>query len=32
MTNWIIGHTDRFACAVSQRSIANWITDEGASD
>lgn len=32
MTNWIIGHTDRFACAVSQRSIANWITDEGTSD
>lgn len=32
MTNWIIGHTDRFACAVSQRSISNWITDEGASD
>ena len=25
MTNWIIGHTDRFAAAVSQRSIANWI-------
>jgi len=26
MTNWIIGHTDRFAAAVSQRSIANWFT------
>jgi dipeptidyl aminopeptidase/acylaminoacyl peptidase len=25
MTNWIIGHTDRFRAAVSQRSIANWI-------
>lgn len=24
MTNWIIGHTDRFKAAVSQRSIANW--------
>jgi len=24
MTNWIIGHTDRFRAAVSQRSIANW--------
>ena len=24
MTNWIIGHTDRFAAAASQRSIANW--------
>lgn len=32
MTNWIIGHTDRFAAAVSQRSISNWVTDEGASD
>ena len=32
MTNWIIGHTDRFAAAASQRSISNWITDEGASD
>jgi len=25
MTNWVIGHTDRFRAAVSQRSIANWI-------
>ena len=25
MANWIIGHTDRFRAAVSQRSIANWI-------
>ena len=32
MTNWIIGHTDRFAAAVSQRSISNWISDEGTSD
>ncbi len=24
MTNWIIGHSDRFAAACSQRSIANW--------
>ncbi|MBQ6334657.1 MAG: S9 family peptidase [Erysipelotrichaceae bacterium] len=24
MTNWIIGHTDRFCCTASQRSIANW--------
>jgi dipeptidyl aminopeptidase/acylaminoacyl peptidase len=24
MTNWVIGHTDRFAAAVSQRSIADW--------
>ena len=26
MTNWIIGHTDRFKAAVSQRSISNWIS------
>lgn len=31
MTNWIIGHTDRFAAAASQRSIANWISDYGTS-
>lgn len=24
LTNWAIGHTDRFAAAVSQRSIADW--------
>jgi dipeptidyl aminopeptidase/acylaminoacyl peptidase len=24
MTNWIIGHTDRFKAAASQRSISNW--------
>ena len=32
MTNWIIGHTDRFCCAASQRSIANWLSFHGASD
>ena len=32
MTNWIIGHTDRFCCAVSQRSIANWLGFCGMSD
>ena len=26
MTNWIIGQTGRFKAAVSQRSIANWIS------
>ncbi len=25
MTNWIIGHTDRFCAVASQRSISNWI-------
>jgi dipeptidyl aminopeptidase/acylaminoacyl peptidase len=24
LTNWVIGHTDRFQAAVSQRSIADW--------
>ena len=32
MTNWIIGHTDRFRCAVSQRSISNWISKFGTTD
>ena len=32
MTNWIITHTDRFAAAASQRSIANWISFENTSD
>lgn len=32
MTNWIIGHTDRFAVAVSQRSIANWTSFTYTSD
>ncbi|MBU5419799.1 S9 family peptidase [Acetanaerobacterium sp. MSJ-12] len=26
MTNWIIGHTDRFRAAASQRSISNWLS------
>ena len=32
MTNWVIGHTNRFAAAVSQRGIANWINFEHTSD
>ena len=32
MTNWIIGHTNRFQAAVSQRSIANWISFYNTSD
>jgi len=32
MTNWIIGHTDRFCCAASQRSISNMISFYGVSD
>jgi len=32
MTNWIIGHTSRFAAAVSVVSISNWISYHGCSD
>ena len=32
MTNWIVGHTDRFAAAVTQRSITNQISFFGTSD
>ena len=32
MTNWIIGHTDRFAAAASQRSTANNITESATKD
>lgn len=32
MTNWIIGHTDRFRAAVSQRGISNWVSFETLSD
>lgn len=32
LTNWIIGHTDRFRCAVSQRSIASFLSMFGTSD
>lgn len=32
MTNWIIGHTDRFDAAVSCRSISNWISKFNSTD
>lgn len=32
MTNWIIGHTDRFAAASSQCSVVNWVSMYGVSD
>lgn len=32
MTNWIIGHTDRFAAAVSNNSISNFVSFYGVSD
>jgi dipeptidyl aminopeptidase/acylaminoacyl peptidase len=32
MTNWIVGQTDRFKAAATQRSISNWISFFGVSD
>ncbi|WP_251549264.1 alpha/beta hydrolase family protein [Neobacillus muris] len=32
MTNWIVGQTNRFKAAVTQRSISNWISFYGVSD
>ena len=32
MTNWLVGHTDEFKSAVTQRSISNWLSFYGTSD
>lgn len=32
MTNWLVGVTDEFASAVTQRSISNWSSMWGTSD
>ncbi len=32
MTNWLVGHTNEFRSAVTQRSICNWLSFYGASD
>ncbi len=32
LTNWIIGHTDRFKAAVTQRCVANFYSFFGTSD
>ena len=32
MTNWIIGHTDRFKAAASMVSISNWLSMYGTTD
>lgn len=32
MTNWLIGHTDRFRAAVTQRSISNMVSMYGTDD
>jgi dipeptidyl aminopeptidase/acylaminoacyl peptidase len=32
LTNWIVGHTDRFKAAVTLRSLSNFISDDGTRD
>jgi dipeptidyl aminopeptidase/acylaminoacyl peptidase len=32
MTSWIIGHTDRFQTAISERSVNNIVAEGGSSD
>lgn len=32
MTNWIVGHTDYFKAAVTQRSISNWFSKYNITD
>jgi dipeptidyl aminopeptidase/acylaminoacyl peptidase len=32
MTNWIVGHTNRFKAAVTQRSVVNLVSFFGSSD
>jgi dipeptidyl aminopeptidase/acylaminoacyl peptidase len=32
MTNWAVGHTDRFRAAVTDRSVSSWWTFWGTSD
>ncbi|NQT07604.1 S9 family peptidase [Candidatus Bathyarchaeota archaeon] len=32
MTNWTVGHTDRFKAAVTMRSVCNWYSQVGTSD
>ncbi|MDB4874886.1 MAG: peptidase prolyl oligopeptidase active site domain protein [Gemmatimonadetes bacterium] len=32
MTNWIVGHTNRFKAAVTLRSISNFISDDATRD
>lgn len=32
MTTWAVGHTKRFAAAVAQRAVTNWISLFGISD
>jgi dipeptidyl aminopeptidase/acylaminoacyl peptidase len=32
MTSWVIGHTDRFACAISERAVNDMASEDGTAD
>ncbi|MDP9242156.1 MAG: S9 family peptidase, partial [Actinomycetota bacterium] len=32
LTSWIVGHTDRFTAAISERAVNNWVSQWGSSD
>jgi dipeptidyl aminopeptidase/acylaminoacyl peptidase len=32
MTSWIVGHTDRFRCAISERAVNDMASEDGSSD
>ncbi|MEP6759311.1 MAG: S9 family peptidase [Actinomycetota bacterium] len=32
MTSWIVGHTDRFRCAISERAVNEMVSEDGSSD
>jgi dipeptidyl aminopeptidase/acylaminoacyl peptidase len=32
MTSWLVGHTDRFRCAISERSVNEMASEDGTSD
>ena len=32
MTSWVVGHTDRFTCAISERAVNDMITEDQAAD
>jgi dipeptidyl aminopeptidase/acylaminoacyl peptidase len=32
MTSWVMGHSDRFKCGITERCLCNWISFFGTSD
>lgn len=32
MTSWIVGHTDRFACGISERAVNDMASEDGTCD